>query len=67
MNIEVRSLSGTTFGQGEIPDVVALALHVGDQVVFPFMFGCWIIKVRHILISLNGHASMTLLVVDRGS
>jgi hypothetical protein len=66
VNVEVRTIDGATLGKGRMISSVALGLQRLDQVVFPFVGGCWIIQVRHILVSkFDGEAEMTFLVDPR--
>jgi hypothetical protein len=66
MDVEVRSSIGVTLGKGRLKDELALALRKNDEVVFPFISGCWVIKTRHLLIrQVDGNADMTLIVDPR--
>jgi hypothetical protein len=66
MDVEVRSLNGGTLGKGRMVDLVAMGIQRHDQVVFPFVEGCWIIRVRHILVRrIDGMADITFLVEPR--
>jgi hypothetical protein len=45
---------------------VALALRKDDEVVFPFVAGCWVIRKRHLVVrQIDGGVDMTLLVEPR--
>jgi hypothetical protein len=66
MDVEVRNLVGVTLGEGRMLDSVAMGIQRFDQVVFPFMYGCWIIQIRHITVrKIDGGADMTFLVAPR--
>lgn len=66
MDVEVRNKFGATVGQGRLKEEIALALRKNDEVVFPFINGCWVIKARHLLIrKVDGNADLTLIVEPR--
>jgi len=50
MEVEVRDAGGRTLGEGRLRDEEALALSKGDEVVFPFIDGVWVIYKRHVMI-----------------
>lgn len=66
MNVEVRTPDGDTVGEGRMLDEVALALRKDDEIVLPFLTGCWVISKRHLVVrQVDGKADMTLIVNPR--
>jgi hypothetical protein len=66
MDVEIRSRIGAVLGQGRLKSEIALALRKNDEVVFPFVTGCWVIKARHFIIrKIDGNADMTFIVEIR--
>lgn len=66
MDVEVRTLDGATLGKGRMVDSVAMGLQRLDQVVFPFVEGCWVIQLRHLIVrQIDSGADITFLVEPR--
>lgn len=50
MDVELRCIHNSMDVRGSLRDDVALALQKDDEVVFPFIGGCWVIKKRHLVV-----------------
>lgn len=65
MRVTVRTIVRTV-GSGQILDSIAMRFQRYDQVVFPFVEGCWVILSRHLMLPLvEGEAVLTLQVEPR--
>jgi hypothetical protein len=66
MDVEIRCPHTSTVVRGMMRDEVAMNIQKDDEVVFPFVQGCWVIRKRHLMVrKIDGGVDMTLLVEPR--